>query len=118
MVEQLALALADALHATETFEVRESDIGQNAVVRLGYRAEQSNLALRTCAHLHHAKLGRFAHRKECQRYSDMVVEVALCGRNLELLRQYSRHQLLCSGLAVATRNGDNRYRQATTMLLR
>ena len=115
MVEQLALALANALHATEAFEVRESDIGQYSVVWLGYRAEQSNLALCACSHLHHAKLGLAIHCKECERYANVVVEVALGGRDLELLCQDSRYKLLGSGLTIATRNGYDWYRQATTM---
>ena len=46
----------------------------------------------------------------------MVVEVALGGRHLELLGQYTRDKLLGGSLSVAAGYGYNWYRQATTML--
>ena len=39
-VEQFALAAANPLRSAETFQVRQADVGQDAVVRLGDRCQQ------------------------------------------------------------------------------
>ena len=41
-------------------------------------------------------------------YADIVVEVALCIKNVELLRQDSRNKFLCGGLPVGTSNANDR----------
>ena len=114
-VEELALASADSILTSETLEMSSADVGDYAVVRLGNRRQQSYLATSACAHLDNAELRVACHRKQGQRYANVVVEVTTRCVYLEVLGQDSAHQLLGCGLAVAAYDSDDGKRQAAAM---
>ena len=107
-VEQFALAAANPLRSAEAFEVRQADVGQDAVVRLGDRCQQSQFAAGARAHLHHAELRVAGHGEQRQRHADVVVEVAAGGVDLEPLGQHAADKLFRGGFAVAARDGEDR----------
>ena len=107
-VDQFALAAANPLRSAETFEVRQADVGQDAVVRLGDRCQQSQFAAGARAHLHHAELRVAGHGEQRQRHADVVVEVAAGGVDLEPLGQHAADKLFRGGFAVAARDGEDR----------
>ena len=111
VVEQLALAPAHPLRAAESFEVGASDVGEDAVVGLGDRGQQRNLAAGAGAHLHDAELGLASHGQQGQRHADVVVEVAPGRIDPEAAGEHAADELLGRGLAVAARDGENRNAQ-------
>ena len=107
-VVQLALAAAYALRTAEAVEVRTADVGNQAVVGLGDRAEQGDFAAGAGTHLHYAELRVARHGEQREGHADVVVEVALCGARAEPLGQHAVHEFLGRGLAVAAREGEDR----------
>ena len=118
IVQQLALAAANALRAAESFEVRAADVGQDAVVGFGDRRQQGDFAAGAGAHFDHAEFGVAGHGEQRQRHADVVVEIAVRGIDFEAFGQHAAHQLLGRGLAVAARNGQNRNRQFAAVFAR
>ena len=111
VVEQFALAAAHPLRAAEAFEVCTADVGQDAVVGLGDRGQQGDLAAGAGSHFDHAELRVAGHGEQRERHADVVVEVAARGVDLEAFGQHAAHQFLGRGLAVAARYGEYRDRQ-------
>ena len=76
-VVELALRLHYALEAAEATEMRPSDVCDDAAVRLYNLHECLYLARMVGTHLYHGDVVRCVQAQQCQRHSDMVVEVAL-----------------------------------------
>ena len=118
VVEQLALAAADPLGASEPFEVGASHVGQQAVVGFGDGGQQGDFAAGARAHLHDAELRAGIHRQQRQRDADVVVEVAAGGIDLETAREDAAHEFLGGGFSVAARYGEDRDTQCAAVFAR
>ncbi len=85
-----------------------SDIGDETTGGLCCFCECLDVARMTGSHLDDGYLMLLSQTEERFGDADIVVEVALCIKNVELLRQDSRNKFLCGSLPVGTSNANDR----------
>ena len=80
--------------------MRLADIRDKTIVRLADLDQFLYVIRMAGSHLNNRNLSLGIDVQDRQRHSDVIVQVALCGRDFVLYRQHSRDQFLGRGLAV------------------
>lgn len=103
---EFAFPLLHAFGTAKPFEMRLTDIGDDAMGGEGILAIPFNFFLVVRAHFDDGELRVAADREDGKRDADMVVEIPPGGIGCERRGQHGVDQFLCGGLAVAAGNGD------------
>ena len=102
IVVQFSLGLLHALKTTEPKQVRLADIRDKTIVRLADLHQFLDVIRMIRPHLNDCKLRLGIDVQDRQRHSDVIVQIALRGRDVVLHGQHSRDQFLGGGLAVGS----------------
>ena len=102
---QLCLSLYDTLEATEAFQMRLADVGDEAIIGVSNMAEEVNLTRVVGAHLHDGNLSIRLDAQQGERHTDVVVQVALSVDDIVFLGQYRRDEFLGGRLAIGAGDG-------------
>ena len=102
---QFGLGLDDALKATEAFQMCFSDVGDEAIIRVGDLAEEVNFTWMVGTHLHDGDLGLGLDAQQGDGHADVVVEVTHRVDDVVFLGQHSRDELFGGCLAVGAGDG-------------
>ena len=106
-VVELPFRGLDALEGAEAQQVRPADVGDQAVVRLADFHKLGDIVGVVGAHLDHGDLRVGGDGQQRKRHADVVVEIALRGRDAVFLRQHGGDEVLGGGLAVRARQAEH-----------
>ena len=107
VIQQFALAPHDALFTAEALQMSLPDVGNQTEIGLCDRTEQGDLPAVAGSHFNKSEFGRTVHRQQCQRDTDVVVQVAVCGVCMEPAGQDPVCQLFGGRFPVAAGDGEN-----------
>ena len=105
MPVEFCLGLDDTFEATEAFQMRFPDVGDEAVVGVGDLAEEVDFTWMGGAHFHDGDLGFGLDAQQGERHTDVVVEVAHRVDDVVFLGQHCRDELFGGCLAVGAGDG-------------
>ena len=115
---QLALGLADTLEGAEALQVGTTHIGDEATGRLGRLYQRLDVAGMRSTHLYDGNVVVVTEAEQRLGNTHIVVEVTLGSHHAIALCQHGTNQFLGSGLAIRSRNANDRYIKLATMLAR
>ena len=104
---QLGFGLDDALKVAKAFQMRFSDVGDEAIVWVGDLAEEIDFARVVGSHLHNGNLGLGLDAQQGERHTDMVIEVAHSVDDVVFLRKHCRDKLFGGRFAVGTSDAEH-----------
>ncbi len=107
LVEDLGLGICDRIRGREESDVRVSDIGPHADVRLGNFDEPSDFSRVIHAQLHHRDVRPRRQLEQRERQADVVVQVPGVAIHRVSRREERRRCFLRRRLARASRNRDD-----------
>ncbi len=107
LVEDLGLGVCDRIRGREESDVRVSDIGPHADVRLGNFDEPSDFSRVIHAQLHHRDVRPRRQLEQRERQADVVVQVPGVAIHRVSRREERRRCFLRRRLARASRNRDD-----------
>ena len=113
---QLALGLADTLEGAEALQVGTTHIGDEATGRLGRLYQRLDVARMRSTHLYDSNLRHIVQLEQRLGNTHIVVKITLRSHHAIALCQHGTNQFLGSGLAIRSRNANDRYIKLATML--
>ena len=102
MVIKLAFGCNYAFRALESFQVGFSEVGDVPQVRLGDLAEKSYLFGMIGPHFDYCQFRILRKPEERQRYANVVVQVALCGKGTIFFGKTGIDKFFGCGFSIAT----------------
>ena len=106
-VVELPFRGLDALEGAEAQQVCAAHVGDQAVVRLADFHELGDVVGMVGTHLDHGHLRVGGDGQQRERHADIIVEIALRGRDAVFLRQHGGDEVLGGGLAVRARQAEH-----------
>ncbi len=117
-VEYLQFCRENILASFEVFDVTPADIRYHRAVWVRGLRQRGNLAPIAHSHFYHRRAVIGVQAEQRSRKSDIVVEISLGFKSVELRRQNGVYHILCRRFPHRTRNSAQLYRELVTIIPR
>ena len=106
-IEQFTFCFQNAFPTAQMFNMRNANIGNDADMRT-YRIHQTmDFTKMVHAHFNDSRFMTFFQTEQCQRHTEVIIEISQCPQSIVFLRKDRSNHILCGSLAHTAGDAHN-----------